>query len=220
VEGVRVITLTATQTMTNKTLTSPTLTTPALGTPASGVLTSCTGLPEAGLAVSNSPTNGYMLTAQSGDAGGMTWAAAAGGGSDVSVRVYGVAQVASDDAWLTVLFAAERHDPQDMHSTSSNTGRLVAVAAGVYVIFGNLSMDGNATGRRLFRIVVNGSTTISYVSESVDDTEAVYFNISSIVSLDEDDYVELQTYQDSGGNINVRSSANFSPEFAMAKILG
>ena len=81
VEGVRLVTLTATQTMTNKTLTAPTLTTPALGTPASGVLTNATGLPEAGLAVSNSPTNGYMLTAQSGDAGGMTWAAVSSGPS-------------------------------------------------------------------------------------------------------------------------------------------
>lgn len=39
------VTLTATQTLTNKTLTSPTLTTPTLGTPASGTLTNCTGLP-------------------------------------------------------------------------------------------------------------------------------------------------------------------------------
>jgi len=64
--------------------TSPTFITPALGTPSAGVLTSCTGLPEAGLAVSNAPTNGYMLTAQSGDAGGMTWAAAASGLSAAS----------------------------------------------------------------------------------------------------------------------------------------
>ena len=35
---------------------------------------------EANLKVSNSPTNGYMLTAQSGNTGGLTWAEAPGGG--------------------------------------------------------------------------------------------------------------------------------------------
>jgi len=34
---------------------------------------------EANLKVSNAPTNGYFLSAQSGDTGGMTWAAAGGG---------------------------------------------------------------------------------------------------------------------------------------------
>ena len=36
---------------------------------------------EANLKVSNSPTNGYVLTAQSGNTGGLTWAAQSGGGS-------------------------------------------------------------------------------------------------------------------------------------------
>jgi len=35
---------------------------------------------EANLKVSNSPTNGYFLSAQSGNTGGMTWAEAGGGG--------------------------------------------------------------------------------------------------------------------------------------------
>ena len=39
------VTLTGTQTLTNKTLTAPTLTAPVLGTPASGTLTNATGLP-------------------------------------------------------------------------------------------------------------------------------------------------------------------------------
>ena len=34
---------------------------------------------EAKLQISNAPTNGYMLTAQSGNAGGLTWAAASSG---------------------------------------------------------------------------------------------------------------------------------------------
>ena len=43
--GGTAVTLTGTQTLTNKTLTSPILTTPALGTPTAVVLTSATGLP-------------------------------------------------------------------------------------------------------------------------------------------------------------------------------
>lgn len=59
VEGVDVVTLSATQTLTNKTLTSPTLTTPALGTPASGTLTNCTGLPASALVASTSQAVGF-----------------------------------------------------------------------------------------------------------------------------------------------------------------
>jgi hypothetical protein len=103
VEGVRLVTLTATQTLTNKTLTAP-----AIGTPASGVLTNCTGLPTAGILDNNVTlakmagiTRGsiiygdasgdpaalvkgsadYVLTSDGTD---IAWAAAAGGPSQAN----------------------------------------------------------------------------------------------------------------------------------------
>lgn len=57
VGGVAVVTLSGTQTLTNKTLTSPTLTTPALGTPASGTLTNCTKDGTNGIGYLNIPQN-------------------------------------------------------------------------------------------------------------------------------------------------------------------
>jgi len=42
---------------------------------------------EANLKVSNTPTNGYFLSAQSGDTGGLTWAAASGGGGGADLYV-------------------------------------------------------------------------------------------------------------------------------------
>tara|TARA_A200000159_G_C7292389_1_gene326304 strand:- start:92 stop:1306 length:1215 start_codon:yes stop_codon:yes gene_type:complete len=41
---------------------------------------------EANLKVSNTPTNGYVLTAQSGDTGGLTWAAQSGGGGSLTIQ--------------------------------------------------------------------------------------------------------------------------------------
>lgn len=58
IEGVNVVTVSSTDTLTNKTLTSPTLTTPVLGTPSSGTLTNCTGLPVSGITASTTTALG------------------------------------------------------------------------------------------------------------------------------------------------------------------
>ena len=60
---------------------------------------------EANLKVSNAPTNGYMLTAQSGNTGGLTWASAGGGahteqGWDVYTTHTGTATTADGTAYM------------------------------------------------------------------------------------------------------------------------
>jgi len=42
--------------------------------------------------------------------------------------------------------------------------------------------------------------------------------ISTIYQLAATDYVELQVYQDSGGDLDINASAASSPEFAMVRV--
>ena len=84
VEGVEVVTLSRSQTLTNKTLTSPTFTTPVLGTPSSGNLASCT-FPTLNQNTSGSAASlSAILAVASGGTGTATPATVAGTGISVS----------------------------------------------------------------------------------------------------------------------------------------
>lgn len=137
------------------------------------------------------------------------------------VRVFNSAALTiGTGAWTTLTFNSESYDAFGMHSTSSNTGRLTAQRAGVYGIFGSLQFSPSAGGTiRGLRFLVNGSVSVIMDLRSPNGaTTTVNFGISAFYPLAAGDYVEMQVYQDSGGNLNVDRVSAYSPEFGMQQV--
>ena len=137
-----------------------------------------------------------------------------------AARVYNSANIpiATSGSWQALTFNSERYDNDAIHSTSSDTDKLVCKTAGVYAITGHVAFDGNSTGIRAVEIRV-GSTTIAQQLQTA--TSASFwpsFSIATQYKLAVDNYVQLRAYQSSGGSLSVLAYGNFSPEFAMAKI--
>jgi len=137
---------------------------------------------------------------------------------DVSARVFNSVDLAvSHNTGTMVGFNGERYDTHSFHVGSSS--QLVCPASGKYLIVGQFAFEANASGFRRARIILNGSTSLAHLVEPVPDgTRDTYFNISTIYNLTAGQYVELEAYQNSGGNLNVLASANASPEFMIQKV--
>lgn len=109
-------------------------------------------------------------------------------------------------AWDTELF-----DEAEMHSTSTNTSRLVARGEGYYEITAVLKYDAHATGQRHVRINPStGSPAQSFVQDSVGGSQHTTVMTTAVFYLDENDYVEIETAQTSGGALNLLGLATQS----------
>lgn len=128
-------------------------------------------------------------------------------------RVYNSANIAISNATNTALtFDSERFDNGGFHSTVTNTGRLTAPFAGVYLIGAHIAWEPNATGQRLLTLRVNGGTTFASTQNSgatANDTSSV----AAAYALAATDYVEVVVFQDSGSAKNVNTVSAISPEF-------
>ena len=135
-------------------------------------------------------------------------------------RVYNDANIAIPDDTATALtFNTERWDTDGIHNTSTNTGRLTCVTAGVYHIYACVSFAANATGARSCTIRLNGSTTIAVSSGgNAGAADLVRIILSTEYKLTVTDYLEVTAYQNSSGALNVLVAANYSPEFGMTWI--
>lgn len=149
---------------------------------------------------------------------GTEWVRASGGLSATpdAARVYKATGQSIPNITVTALtFDTERFDDGGLHSTVSNTSRLTAAKAGVYVISAAVGFVEAGAGGLVLILRVNGTTSIA-LDQGVAATDTT---ISTIYKLNAGDYVEVLAFHNSGAAKTTKSNNTDKPqEFAMAYV--
>lgn len=131
-------------------------------------------------------------------------------------RVYNSTSLAIPASAATVLtFDSERFNNGSVHSTTTNTSRLTAPQAGVYVISAHAYTASAQAGTNTMNIRLNGSTTLAYTQDQGTSTVNAVLSISTVYHLSAGDYVEAVIYLPKVGGSTVSQIGNWTPEFAM-----
>jgi len=162
-------------------------------------------------------TNGTILVADSTAATGLKWATT---GNFVGCRVYASsAQTISNATDTKLAFANETFDTDSFHSNVTNNTRITIPTGlgGYYRVTANSGFLSNATGRRIMAIALNG-TNVSQVETTANASAEPAASITDIYSLAAADYLEINVYQTSGGNLNTSGAA--AREFFQVQRIG
>jgi hypothetical protein len=126
------------------------------------------------------------------------------------VVVFDTANQSIPNNTLTALtFTSETLDSDGYHSTVTNTSRLTIPAgkAGKYCIMMDTSMAPNNTGFRNGAIYKNGNG-IYYGGEFLGNNINAATQVSAVVDLAVNDYIEFYVYQNSGVSLNCNKASN------------
>jgi hypothetical protein len=153
-------------------------------------------------------STGQVLTVS----GGIPSWATPSGGTAIGCILYNTSNYTISNATDTILtFNTEILDTDGFHSTVTNTGRITIPAgkAGKYYVFAWGSYANNTTGYRQLEILVNGRTgTPSRVgNDSASSANNMGLNPVGAAVLTDGDYIEVNTYQNSGGSLTFYGGA-------------
>ena len=127
-------------------------------------------------------------------------------------------QTLTTAVWGAIGYDVSIVDTYGMHSNVTNNTRATAIVAGWYYPVGCVVIANNTTGVRGARIakngtVIQGSAMLSNAAggTSVSAVQCVSFP----VFLNVGDYLELQGYQNSGGNLNTAAGTDLDSSFSV-----
>ena len=113
-------------------------------------------------------------------------------------------QSISDSTVTPVDFDTEDFDTDAMHDTVTNNSRITVNTAGVYAVGAHMRWATNATGNRRVQIRLNGGANLLVIDirAAVSGTNTDQ-GVTTIYDFAEDDYIEVEVAQDSGGPLNI-----------------
>jgi hypothetical protein len=139
--------------------------------------------------------------------------------TDISVKVHNDAtQAITDDNTTTLTFNTEDFKTvTGMHDNSTNNSRLIATTDGKYLVVGQIEWSDSTSGSRWLQIInQDGATQATVGGPTVNATSVAMGQvISALIDMDADDYVYMNTRQNSGGSLNTETPRTM---FSMMKI--
>lgn len=118
------------------------------------------------------------------------------------------------NTWTKIALDTVDEDPSGMWDATNK--RIVSPGTGIFIVTGLVSYLAATTGNRLAFIYKNGVGWAAYAGVPADNNTlngAPGVVIPAIIPVVAGDYLELWTYQDSGGNQSVQTSSNLQAAF-------
>lgn len=115
------------------------------------------------------------------------------------------AQSIPNATFTSILFNAEDYDPDGWHDNATNSNRLTCPAGTPtkkYTLIGSSYFVSNSTGYRMSFARKNGSGIANPTSNAVVGTDTIFQVVSPGIELAATDWVDVQVYQTSGGNLD------------------
>jgi hypothetical protein len=161
--------------------------------------------------------NGTVLTADSAEATGLKWVAAASGSTFAGCKLYKSAdQSCANNTDVNITFDSEIFDTDGFHSTSTNTDRITIPTgkAGKYSFTGQITFSSNSTGQRWITISDTGANVIARSNVTALSGDAMWIQATGIASATVGDYFILKAYQTSGSTLQAIGSSIANTTFS------
>ena len=126
--------------------------------------------------------------------------------TDISVKVTKTTDQSIVRNTLTmVTWDSEKYDTDDMHDNVTNNSRITFNTAGKYSVLAQSEWGINSGGFRFMDIMKNGVDSIARVRNLAEN--ASEHNIAFVGEFAVGDYIQLEVFQDTGGNLDFESGA-------------